>query len=289
MVRAGVSPLPADSHVHSEWSWDTAVGDMEGSCVRALELGLPAIAFTEHLDHTVWRIALQGPYVMDTLTALADADGLLTPPAFDAAGYLAAIERCRDRFPGLRILSGLELGEPHRHGRQIARVLAVGRFDRLLGSLHTLPDQGTYAEPWGIYPHRDPYEVVREYLIAVAEMVSASDLFSVLAHIDYPVRSWPVETAGPFDPAAFEGEFRHALRVTAKSGRALEVNTRLPLHATVLGWWHEEGGDAITFGSDAHLPPFVGHEFRAAAQMAEAHGFRPGADPHDLWGRSGTA
>src|SRR6185369_782479 len=48
--------LPCDSHVHSEWSWDTPVGDMEGSCARALELGLPAIAFTEHLDNTVWRI-----------------------------------------------------------------------------------------------------------------------------------------------------------------------------------------------------------------------------------------
>jgi histidinol-phosphatase (PHP family) len=257
---------------------------MERSCARAVELGLPAVAFTEHLDHAVWRIALQGSYVMEHLSALADADGLLTPPAFDAAGYLETIERCRDRFPELRILSGLELGEPHRHAEQIAQVLAVGRFDRLLGSLHTLPDEGVLAEPWGIYPHRDPAEVMRAYLADVATMVSASDVFSVLAHIDYPVRSWPAETAGPFDPAAFEAEFRHALRLTAQSARALEVNTRLPLHATVLTWWHEEGGDAITFGSDAHLPALVGHGFREAAQLAQAHGFRPGR-PGDLWGR----
>jgi len=277
-------PLPSDDHVHSEWSWDTSVGDMQRSCARAAELGLPSIAFTEHLDHTVWRIALQGPYAMDNLSALADADGLLTPPAFDAVGYLEAIERCRERFPGLRILSGLELGEPHRHADQIAEILAVGRFDRLLGSLHTLPDRGGFAEPWGIYPHRDPYEVVRAYLADVATMVSGSDVFSVLAHIDYPVRSWPAE-AGPFDPTAFEEEFRCALRLTAQSGRALEVNTRLPLHAIVLRWWHEEGGDAITFGSDAHLPALVGHGFREAAQMAEAHGFRPGSYADDFWGR----
>jgi len=277
--------LPTDSHVHSQWSWDAPAGDMEGSCRRAVELGLPAIVFTEHLDHTVWRIAVTGPYVMDHLTALADHDGRLRPPAFDAAGYLETIEHCRQRFPQLRILSGLELGEPHRHADRIAEVLAAGRFDRLLGSLHTLPDQGTFAEPWGIYPHRDPGDVVREYLTGVATMVSTSDLFAVLAHIDYPVRSWPAETAGPFDPGAFEGEFRHALRLTARSGRALEVNTRLPLHATVLTWWHEEGGDAITFGSDAHLPELVGNGFREAAQMAEAHGFRPGKNPYDLWGR----
>jgi histidinol-phosphatase (PHP family) len=278
-------PLPPDSHVHSEWSWDTRVGDMEGSCVRALELGLPAIAFTEHLDHTAWRVATEGPYVSDHLTSLADADGVLTPPAFDAAGYLAAVERCRERFPQLRILSGLELGEPHRHADQIARVLATGRFDRLLGSLHTLPDRRGFAEPWAIYPHRDPYELVRAYLADVVTMVTTSDTFAVLAHIDYPVRSWPTDDVGPFDPTVFEDEFRETLRATAVSGRALEVNTRLPLHTSVLGWWHEEGGDAITFGSDAHLPAFVGHGFREAAQLAEAHGFRPGRSPHDLWGR----
>jgi histidinol-phosphatase (PHP family) len=87
------------------------------------------------------------------------------------------------------------------------------------------------------------------------------------------------------DPTAFEEEFRHALRATAQSGRALEINTRLPLQSTVLTWWHEEGGDAVTFGSDAHLPSFVAHGFAEAAQMAEAHGFRSGQNPYDLWGR----
>ncbi len=277
--------MPCDSHVHSEWSWDTSAGDMEGSCARAVEIGLPAIAFTEHLDHTVWRIALEGPYVMDHLTAIADPDGLLTPPAFDPVGYLEEVEHCRDRFRQLHILSGLEMGEPHRHAEQCSRVLAAGRFDRVLGSLHTLPDQGTYAEPWGLYPHRDAHEVVREYLAGVAAMMATGGVFSVLAHIDYPVRSWPADRAGPFDPWAFEEEFRHALRATAQSGRALEINTRLPLDATILTWWHQESGDAVTFGSDAHLPAAVAHGFAEAAQMAEAHGFRPGNDPFGLWGR----
>ncbi|WP_458682628.1 hypothetical protein [Prescottella equi] len=50
------SHLPADSHVHTEWSWDTggpssaAVGRMNLMCERALAIGLPAIVFTEHFD-----------------------------------------------------------------------------------------------------------------------------------------------------------------------------------------------------------------------------------------------
>ncbi|MFI6076215.1 PHP domain-containing protein [Actinoplanes sp. NPDC051343] len=276
--------LPSDSHVHSEWSWDTPVGDMERTCARAVSLGLPAVAFTEHLDHAALRIELAGPYASDHLTALAGPDGILVPPAFDAVGYFAAIERCRARFPGLRILSGVEMGEPHRHRSQCERVLAAGEFDRVLGSLHTLPDRGAFAEPWGLYPHRDAAGVVREYLAGVAEMMSTSGMFSVLAHIDYPVRSWP---HGPFEPADFEEEFRYALRRTASSGRALEINTRLPLDATILRWWHEEGGDAVTFGSDAHRPEDLAHGFAEAAAMAEAHGFRPGRFPYDLWGREG--
>jgi histidinol-phosphatase (PHP family) len=278
--------LPCDSHVHSEWSWDAPVGDMEASCARAVEIGLPALAFTEHLDHTVMRIELDGPYADAHLTSLAGTDGLLTPPAFDPVGYLAAIEHCRERFPQLRILSGLEMGEPHRHAEQCAGILAAGRFDRVLGSLHSLPDGGGFAEPPNIYQHRHAPEVLRAYLAEVATMMSTGSRFSELAHIDYPVRYWPAEQAGPFDPKAFEEEFRHALRATARSGRALEINTRLPLHETVLAWWYDEGGDAVTFGSDAHLPAYVGDGFTDAAQMAEAYGFRPGRSPHDWWARA---
>jgi histidinol-phosphatase (PHP family) len=275
-----------DSHVHTQWSWDArAIGSMERSCERAVAIGLPAIAFTEHLDHTAFRVELDGAYALDHLVALAGPDGLVTPPAFDAEGYLAAVERCRARFPGLRILTGLEMGEPHRHADACAAVLAAGRFDRLLGSLHSLPDLGAFAEPWAIYPHRDADAVMRDYLAAVTVMVTSSDLFAVLAHIDYPVRSWPSGRAGPFDPRDFEDEFREALRATAASGRALEINTRIPLHATILRWWHEEGGDAVTFGSDAHEPSLVAHGFREAADLASAHGFRPGETPYALWGR----
>ncbi|HST65225.1 MAG TPA: PHP domain-containing protein [Mycobacteriales bacterium] len=270
--------VPADGHVHSEWSWDAPLGSMEGACARAVQLGLPAIAFTEHVDHTVWPVEPDGdPHLLAVAT-----DGILTPPAFDATGYLAAIERCRHRFPDLRILSGLELGEPHWHAAACARVLGAGRFDRVLGSLHCLPDRDGFAEPPGLFSHRDPAEVLRSYLAEVVRLVGGSDDFEVLAHIDYPVRSWP---GGGFAPARFEAEFREALRATARSGRVLEINTRLPLDATILGWWRDEGGGAVSFGSDAHQPDLVAHGFPEAAAMAEAHGFRPGRSPYDLWRR----
>jgi histidinol-phosphatase (PHP family) len=281
--------LPADGHVHSEWSWDTAGGSMERSCERAVAIGLPAIAFTEHLDQTALTIssdAVDAFRAEAHLSSLIDDDGVLTPPAFDAAGYLESIERCRERFPDLRILSGLEIGEPHRHGAAVASVLASGTFDRILGSLHCLPIGDGFAEPPGLYERRGAADVVRDYFLEIAELVSASEVFSVLAHIDYPLRTWPTEVAGPFDLTMFEDELRHALRATAQSGRALEINTKTTLDAMVLRWWREVGGDAVVFGSDAHHPEGVARGFREAAAIAEAHGFRPANDPYAFWGRA---
>lgn len=258
---------------------------MERSCARAAELGLPAIAFTEHVDHTVWTVDRDAIAGNDHLLSFTSAEGHVTPSAFDASGYLEEVERCRWLFPDLRILSGLELGEPHLHRAAVAQVLAAGPYDRVLGSLHCLPDADGFTEPGELFGRRVAAEVVRSYLDDVARMVSTDDTFSVLAHIDYPVRSWPDTEAGPFDPKDFEEEFRHALGATAATGRALEINTVVPLDATILGWWHDVGGESVTFGSDAHDPAAVARGFHEAARMAEASGFRPGRDPHGLWAR----
>jgi histidinol-phosphatase (PHP family) len=104
----------------------------------------------------------------------------------------------------------------------------------------------------------------------------------VLAHIDYPIRYWPAH-AGPFEAESFEDEFRYALRALADSGPMLEVNTKLPLDPAVVRWWREEGGAAVTFGSDAHDPAVLAHGFAEAVAMVEAYGFRPGRHPYDRW------
>lgn len=137
-----------------------------------------------------------------------------------------------------------------------------------VGSLHSLPDGVEYAEPTGLFEHRPAGQVLRDYLAEVARLAASTAPFEVLAHIDYPIRSWP-ESAGSFDPRDFEDEFRHALRETAKSGRALEVNTKVPLHGVILRWWHEEGGEAISFGSDAHDAASIARGFSEAAHMAD--------------------
>jgi histidinol-phosphatase (PHP family) len=286
--------LPADDHVHTEWSWDAVAGAMDATCARAVELGLPSVAFTEHVDLVRWTVspellALAGrerrPGLLARIASWAGEDGAFTPPAFDVDGYLDCVTRCRDRYPGLHVRTGAEVGEPHRFGDEVRALTASGRFDRVLGSVHTLPFDGGEWLVDELHGRIPPDEIVRSYLAEVLRMVEGSGDFEVLAHVDYAARNWPADVP-PFDARQFEDELRSVLGALARSGRVLELNTRLPLASEVVHWWHEAGGTGLTFGSDAHSPDKVGQGLAPAAAVAEAAGFAPGPTAADPWRRA---
>ncbi|CAN5495836.1 PHP domain-containing protein [soil metagenome] len=284
-----MTTLPADAHVHSEWSWDygsdpTSLGSMDRMCERAVRIGLPAVVFTEHLDFADdWRVG-DGD-IGEHAQKYVDATGHVSLPSFDADGYLAAIDRCRHDYPELRILTGVEFGQPHLWDARAAALLSSGAIDRVNGSLHMLPvEGGGRTEPTTLYRSRPTDEVMQAYLEEIPRMVAGSASFEVFTHIDYAVRSWPVVVAGPFDPRRFEEGFRAAMRSIADSGRALEMNTRR-LWPWIPQWWAEEGGRAVTFGSDAHGPFSLAANFPEAVAMVESFGFAPGSSPEDFWTR----
>ena len=270
---------PPDNHVHTRWSWDTQDSStMRRACERAVALGLPAIAFTEHLDFTVW----------DPDDRATD-EGLVERHAsrhadIDAEGYFAELEEVRDRFPELRILSGVETGEPHLFEASVAAYLRDAPVDRVLGSLHSLSQDGRLYGV-GHLLWRDAEGTMRRYLGELVDMIETSDVFQVLAHVDFPRRYWP-GGVHKYVEKQFEEEYRGVFRALAQTGRALEVNTTSPLASVdQVRWFHEEGGEAVSFGSDAHSPAAVGQKFDLAVDVVEAAGFRPGRDRFDFWRR----
>lgn len=275
--------LPPDDHVHSEWSWDTTAGSMDLTCRRAVELGVPSVAFTDHADFAP-RVLTAASEVPDRLLPLV-RDGLLRPPELDVSGYLAALEECREAYPQLRIHSGVELSEPHWHVDEAAGLLVEGGFERVLASVHSVRVGGGYADVSSRFDDQSPYDVVRDYLLEATAMVEGFGNFQVLAHIDFPVRYWPHTETAPYDPRRHEDEHRRLLRALVASDRVLEVNTRVPLHPQVLAWWRQDGGRALTFASDAHRPEALAAGFAEAVRVARAAGFRPGPDPHGFWVR----
>ncbi len=116
--------------------------------------------------------------------------------------------------------------------------------------------------------------------------------FEVLAHLDYPKRYWP-HAEVPYREQDYEEEFRAVLRAAAVRDLALEINTTRGVEPgrglcpgpVVLRWWVEEGGRALSFGSDAHDPERIALGFELAARLAEGLGFKPNHDPTGFWRR----
>ena len=250
---------------------------MVRSCEQAVALGLPAIAFTEHLEFTSGG---PGDAIVDIAT---DHRWWSRIKPFNVDGYQACVEECRQRFPGLRILSGIEAGEPHLFGASAGKVIQGSSFERILGSLHAVPFEGRLVGADAIFGRMPDDDAMRYYFAELVRLIEGSDLFQVLAHLDFPRRYWP-RGAHRYREEPFEAEYRTVLRALAASGRVLEINTKSPLASVdLIRWWREEGGTAVSFGSDAHLPGRVGDRFKLAVDIVEAAGFRPGRDPCDFW------
>jgi histidinol-phosphatase (PHP family) len=112
--------IPADSHVHSEWSWDAVAGSMWRTCARAVELGLSALVFSEHADLTPWAI---DPGDAGAIASAPEwerwyRDGVFTPPERDLTGYrrcldvvrwyLGEVERLAEGFADFEVLAHID-------------------------------------------------------------------------------------------------------------------------------------------------------------------------------------
>jgi histidinol-phosphatase (PHP family) len=206
--------LTGDGHVHTEWSYDTggphsdAAGRMESMCRRAVRIGLPALAFTEHLDLTSWAITPEDQ-LPDSWGPLVGEDQVLNPPPLDVEGYLDSIERCRRNFPELRILTGVEFGQPHLDEARARQLIDLDALDRVNGSLHTIPttnEPGSVrCEPYTLYHLWPADDVVRRYLAEMTHMIAVRDTFAVVSHIEYAARYWPIERERAVRPEAVRG------------------------------------------------------------------------------------
>jgi histidinol-phosphatase (PHP family) len=245
---------------------------MEATCRRAVEIGLPAVAFTEHADFG------------------AGGHGSYHP--LDVGAYCREVERCRALFPDLRVLSGVELGEPHRFPAEAAAVLAAGPLDRVLGSIHCVPQGEVLTDvgvPGVLTPEHSP-QVLRAYLAELLALVESGQPFEVLTHLDYPKRYWP-HAEVPYREEDYQEEIRAVLRAAAARGTVLEINTTRGIEPrrglcpgpVVLGWWVEAGGRAVSLGSDAHDPGKIAGGFALASELIESAGFRPNDDPAGFW------
>jgi len=156
-------------------------------------------------------------------------------------------------------------------------VLAQRPFERVLGSLHSVIRDDELIGVNRVLKVEDPHPVMREYFTDLLGMIEGSSVFDVLAHCDYPRRHWPTPLAPTPSATSNRSTEPCSLRWQRRGGRWRSTPAGPLASVDLVRWWHQEGGRAVSFGSDAHVPWAVGQRFDLAVEVVTVRDSAPGA------------
>ncbi len=249
--------ITADLHIHSAASEDS---DTPLSVIldTAVSRGLQTVAVTDHVELVNYRGGAYDTAAVESRRMMAEA----TVPK------------------GLRLLRGIELGEPCANEALAASILEEGPYDFVLASQHRLSEEveDYYFIDYSGWSDQAVIAEMERYFTEVLKVVRWNG-FDSLAHLTYPFRYLP--------PKWREGDYRpwqslidDILGTLAENGKALEINTsgiRKGLGQTspdepLVQRFVSLGGSLITVGSDAHRPNEIGADLDAAESMLRRAG-----------------
>ncbi len=250
--------LIGDTHVHSSFSGDSEEA-MENTIEQAISLGMPYLAFTDHMD--------------------LDFPDCGVSMILDPGAYLEKIAQLRETYGNrIRILAGIELGlQPHLTER-FHELLQRYSFDFVIGSQHLVNGSDPYYPE--TFDGKTDASVYRAYFADVLRSLQSFSDFDTLGHLDYVVR-YGREKAASYSYESYADLIDEILRILVEKEIALEVNTaglRQGLgfpnpHPDVLKRYHALGGKYITIGSDAHTSDVLGSDFTKTKEILQACGF----------------
>ena len=253
-----------DVHTHSNNSFD-AESTVEEMCKSALNKGFYAIAITDHCE---------APFIKFGYNEEFGDFNERIPLSFLQTKNAQIKYRQK-----LKVLCGIELGEPMHDPECTEKALSFGDFDFVLASLHNLKNMEDFY--FIDFNNCNISEILKLYFNELAETATFSD-FDSLAHLTYPLR-YIFETTGEYpDLTPYQDVIDDIYRTLISNNKALEINTSglfKPIGRTLpdefqLKRYRELGGKLITVGSDAHTSIAVGNGIEEGIRLAHKCGFK---------------
>ncbi len=261
-----------DNHTHSTFSPDART-TVEESIAYAVSHGLSGIAFTDHLD--------------------LDAPARDNEFKFSISQQQQEIEHCSHllhessqrvvcreaEITKLQVFKGIEVGlQPGSLGK-IREYVKGFDFDVVIGSVHFVEHLDPYMQTY--YEGKDYKRAYSGALEAICKTAFEYRDFDILGHYDYITRyrNYPCRS---ITLAEFGDYMEPLLKFLAESGKALEINTNTyrerfggtpVLDLNILKRFKELGGEALSFGSDAHDAFRLGESFEFYAEVVKKCGF----------------
>lgn len=244
--------MTADNHIHTSFSPD-GKGNPEDFVLRAIELKLEHVAFTEH------------------------ADLLYFDPSFqtgDLTAYFAHMRMLKEKYAGrISIAAGLEIGYTNANKTLNAELIKKHRPDYVINSVHEADGSDPYYPQY--FVGKTPYEAVSAYLKAVLDSLDAPYEYNAVGHLGYVTRK------APFNDSVYSLRpdlVDEILGKTVAKGKILEINTSgyksgevLPPREIILRY-AALGGKKLCFASDAHTAQDLCRNYEAARSLAAEAG-----------------
>ncbi|MFV0254799.1 MAG: histidinol-phosphatase HisJ family protein [Erysipelotrichaceae bacterium] len=249
----------ADYHIHSNFSIDSKEL-MENYCLRALELNIDEICFSEHIDHGIEDCNNPGQYQVTNLPK-----------------YFKKIKELQQKYQGKLIIKiGIEFGAQLHNLELFRKDFYNYDFDFVLLSVHQIDNKELWINQYQNGKSQAQYN--EGYYSYLLELVKSYDEYNCLAHLDL-IRRYDKE--GEYHSEQCYKIIKEILKIVIAKGKGIELNTssfhyKLADFMPDLRIWQmykELGGEIITIGSDSHKAERLADHFEVGFKMLKQIGF----------------
>lgn len=262
----------ADLHCHTRFSYDSSA-DPEEVIRFAVGRKIGIIALTDHYD-----------------VDFADC-GMSMELNFSERKK--CILELKDKYRGkIRIIFGIELGQPYNNPDLADSVIKENGFEFVLGSVHNLKNVPDFY--YFDYVKMSEYgslirNLYSRYLDDILKLTELPYINSV-AHVTYPLRY--LRKAGlDYDLSVHYLKYEEIFKNIVKTGKYLEINSSGVRNNSAFTMPDDDlleiyarcGGKYVTIGSDAHCERDVGAGFAEAAAKAKKFGLDIISDIKELY------
>lgn len=239
---------------------------MRDMCMNAIEMGLVYYAVTDHCECNQYMNVphIPGGRYYDVVRQ----------------SYAELLQN-QERFPNLKLLRGIELGQPLQDLNAAHDALTGRDYDVVIGSLHNIRDHDDFYHIGEHNPtEQEISNALHAYFAESLEMMEWGK-FDTLAHITYPLRYMCKAGETPsYKP--YQDELDAVLKALIKSDIALEFNTSRILRTDapklpdreVYSRYKELGGKLVTIGADAHCTENIASGVEEAMELLSDIGYK---------------
>lgn len=261
-----------DCHTHTRNSFDADNDTVIERCERAIQLGLDAMAVTDHCE--VNRFFDKDHYKIDY------------EQKYDDYGFNKAFENsmaettaAKELYSGkLNLICGLELGQPLADMEVTEKILEDKRLDFIIASMHEMPGHDDFA--FLDYSQEDVPALLEQDFNEILKIAKWGK-FDVLGHITYALRYIQGNQNIPVDMTPYQDIIREILKTVIEKGKGIEINTsglRQKFGDTFPSFeyiklYRELGGEILTVGSDSHTTADLAKGVREGIEIAAQAGF----------------